>query len=159
LQRLALDRNISGQRDQLKDTRTWTAANRQELLFQKGIIDHESLGHLYAARKGRNDLVHRGLHPSEAVARSAYAALLSMLRLALPECDIPLLSLNIDDHSLSDPFKPLTPQAVKNAKYWMEIKKLPGELELECEEAKRGEKQTWGEQGERRAHAFIGSQI
>jgi hypothetical protein len=135
LQALAEETSIAGQRDQLKDTRTWTTANRHELLFQKTIIDHGTLRDLYVARKGRNELVHRGLHPSEVVARSAYSGVLSMLRIALAGREIPLFKMNIDDHSLSDPFKPIKPQVINNAKYWMEIKKLPGELELELEEA------------------------
>jgi hypothetical protein len=137
LQNLSQEKNISGQRDQLKDTRTWTTANRQELLFQKKIIDHATLHDLYIARKGRNELVHRGLHPSEVVARSAYSGVLSMLRIALVGREIPLFKMNIDDHSLSDPFKSVEPSAIKDAKYWMEIKKLPGELELEREEPKK----------------------
>src|SRR5205814_2165744 len=59
------ENRIAGRSDQLKDTRTWTAANRHELLHLKGIVSDTALRHLYHARKARNDLSHRGTHPTE----------------------------------------------------------------------------------------------
>ena len=44
---------ISGRRDQLKDTRTWTASNRHEYLHIKGLIQRELLQQLSVARKAR----------------------------------------------------------------------------------------------------------
>jgi hypothetical protein len=131
--------SIAGREGQLKDTRTWTAANRQELLHLKGTIAETVLRDLYVARKARNDLSHRGVHPSEASANSAYRATLALLQSAVGNLTIPLSNIDIADHSLSDPFKPREPRAL-DPKYLMEIPKLPGELEIEREEARaRGE--------------------
>ena len=133
---LQSDKNaIAGRSDQLKDTRTWTAANRHEVLHLKGILSDTALRHLYHARKARNDLSHRGSHPSEPAAQAAYAATLALLQSAIGTADIPLAGLNLADHSLSDPFKPREIQAI-DARYWMEIPKLPGEAELEQQEAR-----------------------
>lgn len=135
LQKISNDEKITGRIEQLKDTRTWTAAARQELLFQKGVFDFMLLQHLYAARRSRNELMHRGTHPSEAGARAAYLALIGLLRIALDGRSVPLFDLNLDDHSLSDPFKPIE-RGPLNPTLWMPIPKLPGEEELEREEAK-----------------------
>jgi len=50
--------SIVGRRPQLEDSRTWTAANRQEL-YQKGSFGTETLRALYVTRKSRNDLVQK----------------------------------------------------------------------------------------------------
>jgi hypothetical protein len=125
---------IAGRLDQLKDTRTWTAANRHELLHLKGIVSDTALRHLYHARKARNNLSHRGTHPVEAAAQSAYAATLALFQAAIDGVAIPLAGLNLADHSLSDPFRPRERRII-DPQYWMEIPKLPGEAELEQEEA------------------------
>jgi len=49
---------------------------------------------------------------------------------------IPLSGLNLADHSLSDPFKPIDRGPLDDVRYWMEILKLPGEAEIEREEAR-----------------------
>lgn len=125
---------ITGRVDQLKDTRTWTAANRHELLHLKNIVSDTALRHLCFARRARNDLSHRGAHPTETAAHSAYSATLALLQAAVGTVDIPLASLNLSDHSLSDPFKPRESRGL-DPQYWMAIPKLPGEAELEREEA------------------------
>lgn len=126
---------IAGRQDQLKDARTWTAATRQELLHSKGKISTSDLRELYAARKARNELSHRGTHPREDAAYAAYRAMLALLQSVVGENLIPLAGLNLADHSLSDPFKPKEHGPLE-PKYWMEILKLPGEAELEREEAR-----------------------
>lgn len=63
---------IDGRVDQLGDFRTWTTAARHELLHQVGAISSETLGRLSIARKARNDLAHKGKHPSAAAANAAY---------------------------------------------------------------------------------------
>ena len=126
--------HIAGRQDQLKDTRTWTAANRHELLHSKGAISSTALRDLYVARKARNDLSHRGTHPGEASAHATYRATLALFKCAVGEKVIPLSGLNLENHSLSDPFKPREHRML-DPKYWMEIPKLPGEEELELEEA------------------------
>jgi hypothetical protein len=79
-------------------------------------------------------LSHRGTHPNEPAAYSAYIATLELLQIVVGDIDIPLARLNLADHTLSDPFKPYLPGPL-NPQYWMEIPKLPGEAEIEREEA------------------------
>jgi hypothetical protein len=121
---------IDGRREQLKDARTWTTANRHEMLHQKGILDVGVLRNLFTARKSRNELVHRGAHPSEVAAHAAYAATITLLRIALQGQELPLFNMNLDDHSLSDPCKPVDRKPLE-PEYWMAIPKLPGEEEME----------------------------
>ena len=135
LQPLADDQDrVPGRLDQLKDTRTWTAANRHEILHLKGLITKSTLQELYTARKSRNDLSHRGTHPSEASAKAAYAASLALLATVVGDIKIPLSKLDLSNHSISDPFKPKD-RVVGEPQYWMPIPKLPGEDTLEKEEA------------------------
>jgi len=130
----AKDEIISGRLDQLRDTRTWSAAARHEVLFQKGIITRDALQDLYAARKSRNELAHSGVHPSKDAALAAYRSVRELFHAVLGR-ELPLFFLDLSVHSLSDPFKPRT-DAGLDPQYWMEIPKLPGEAELEKEEAK-----------------------
>jgi hypothetical protein len=127
---------IVGRIDQLRDTRTWTAANRHELLHVKGVVPAAALSDLHSARKARNDLFHSGTHPTEAAASAAYRATLALLQRVIGGADIPLLGLDLADHSLSDPFKPRDVRLLDDPQYWMEIPKLPGEAEIEQEEAR-----------------------
>lgn len=100
------DNRIIGRLDQLRDNRTWSAANRHELLFSKGILSDAILRQLYVARKARNELSHRGTHPNEIAARSAYNAAVMLFQCIVGDEDIPLARVDLSDHSLSDPFKP-----------------------------------------------------
>ncbi len=127
-------RRIDGRLEQLKDARTWTTASRQEMLHQKGVVETDTLRNLFVARKCRNELMHRGVHASEAAAQAAYSAVLSLLQIALARIS-PLSAINLSDHSLSDPFKPVDKGPLE-PKYWMAIPKLPGEEALEREEAR-----------------------
>jgi hypothetical protein len=125
---------IPGRVDQLSDSRTWTIAVRHELLHQIGVLSHQTLGRLSDARKARNALAHSGKHPTADAAQAAYAAATELLQVAVPELPIPLLSLDLSDHALSDPFVPVEERVI-NPTHWMEIPKLPGEAELERLEA------------------------
>jgi hypothetical protein len=125
---------LAGRLAQLADPRTWTIAVRHEMLHQIGIIPAETLATLAIARKARNALAHRGRHPTEADAQAAYASALAILQIAVDDLPIPLRMLDLSDHALSDPFRPRPPERLEPA-YWMEIPKLPGEAELERQEA------------------------
>jgi hypothetical protein len=130
---LAEDQSRS-RRDQLGDTRTWTASARIELLFQKRLLKLETFKALSAARKARNDLSHAGKPPCEADARSAYEGVCGLLSATLNGERPPLFDLDLTNHTISDPFAP--PQRLEGEpEFWMEILKLPGELELEKAEA------------------------
>ena len=71
LKPMSLDETAKERLAQLRDTRTWTAANRIELLTQKGIIPEECIRDLSIARKARNALSHTGKHPSQDDAKAA----------------------------------------------------------------------------------------
>lgn len=121
-------------RAQLTDTRTWTASARVEMLFQKGILSKETVKSLSSARKARNDLSHEGKHPTQADALSAYDGVCGLMTVALEGERPPLFALDLSDHLMSDPFDPPKRLTVEPT-HWMEIPKLPGELELERAEA------------------------
>jgi hypothetical protein len=121
---------IPGRTDQLSDARTWTIAVRHELLHQIGALPRETFEKLSIARKARNELAHYGKHPGAVAAQAAYTGVTDLLRGAVGDLPIPLLTLDLADHALSDPFAPRKPMELKPA-LWMEIPKLPGELELE----------------------------
>ena len=126
---------IPGRADQLNDTRTWSIAVRHEILHQINVLSREGLSKLFEARKARNALAHSGKHPTADAAQAAYTAATELLRVAVPELPIPLLALDLTDYALSDPFAPRKATEI-NPTYWMEIPKLPGEIELERLEAK-----------------------
>lgn len=122
-------------RDQLGDTRTWTASVRIEMLFQKDVLPKTTVTALSKARKARNDLSHEGKPPTEADARSAYSGVCGLLSVALEGERPPLFDLDLADHGLSDPFSP-PKKLTGEPTHWMEIPKLPGEAELERAEAR-----------------------
>lgn len=128
--------SIPGRSDQLADFRTWTTATRHELLYQTGVVTYEALQNLAAARKARNALAHMGKHPTNKDAKAAFDASLSLLGVVAGKLPVPLATLDYDKFSLADPFAPppRRPRAL-NPTHWMEIPKLPGEVELERLEA------------------------
>lgn len=129
------DGGSKARRDQLNDTRTWTASARIEMIFQKGIVPSEIVAALSHARKARNDLSHEGKHPTETDVLSAYKGVCGLLTAALDGERPPLFDLDLSDHALSDPFAP--PKPIGEPTHWMAIPKLPGEAELEQAEAAR----------------------
>lgn len=129
-----MDNLFPGRKDQLSDNRTWSISTKQEMLLQLGIIKIETLKELFIARKARNDLVHQGKHPDKRAALVSYNIVKAMLQSATDQLNIPLFTLDLNNHALTDPFSPRTPKSFE-PKYWMEIPKLPGEAEFEKEEA------------------------
>lgn len=129
-------KNSKARRDQLNDTRAWTAATRIEMLHQKGCFDLVTLTALSKARKARNNLAHRGEHPSEDDAKACYAGIRSLLCVVLADDTLPFFRLDLWDHALSDPFSPPTHGGRLAPEFWMAIPKLPGEEQLEKAEAK-----------------------
>ena len=83
--------------------------------------------------------MHSGRHPAEPSALAAYTATTELLQAALPGRDLALCHLDLADHALSDPFQPAEPRPL-DPQYWMPIPKLPGEEDLEREEAKARER-------------------
>lgn len=127
---------VPGRSDQLADFRTWTTATRHEVLYQTGVVASETLQSLAVARKARNALAHMGKHPTNNDARAAFEAAMSLLRVAAGKIPVPLAKLDYGKFSLADPFAPPPRRPrVLNPTHWMEIPKLPGEVELERLEA------------------------
>jgi hypothetical protein len=106
------------------------------MLHQKGLFDLTTLTALSKARKARNDLAHRGVHPSEDNATACYSGICSLLSVVLTDDTLPLLRLDLRNHALSDPFAPPKHEGPIEPEFWMAIPKLPGEEELEKTEAK-----------------------
>jgi hypothetical protein len=65
----------------LRDTRTWTASTRLEVLFQKGLLPDQTYCLLSKARKARNDFAHEGTLPGREHASAALDGLLQLASL------------------------------------------------------------------------------
>ncbi len=122
--------DIPGRVERLRDNRTWTVATQHEMLFQMGQYDAGLYESLSVARKARNRLAHGGTHPGEEDATAALLSVKKLLRIVLPELDIPFVDIDLGDHAMSHPFEQKGEHSL-SPKYWMEIKKLPGEVEIE----------------------------
>ncbi len=133
-------------RNQLNDSRTWTASAKIELLFQKELLELETFNALSVARKARNDLAHEGKPPTEHDAESAYMAVCGLISIVLGGEHLPLLDLNLPDYSFDDPFAQREPRKIE-PKFWMAIPKLPGEEDLEKAETTLREKHRKTEPG------------
>ena len=125
---------IPGRIDNLRDNRTWTVATRHEMLFQMGLFERDLYESLAEARKARNQLSHDGKHPNEESATASLFSVKTLLGILLPDLDIPFFDVDLRDHTVSDPFE-ARERLPSSPSYWMEIKKLPGEAELEKLEA------------------------
>lgn len=128
---------VPGRKDQLTDNRSWPAATKQELLYQKGVLTIDTLRALSIARKSRNELFHQGEHPDADAAQAALEAVKGLLVAATGASDLPIFRLNLSDHTLSDPFQPIRREEPLVVEYWMPIPKLPGEEDIEREEAEQ----------------------
>lgn len=82
--------NIENRFSSLKnDSRTWSTAVKQEMLFQKGIISETILQGLSNARKSRNKLVHEGKSVERAVAVGLFSAIRELFNLIAQETLFP----------------------------------------------------------------------
>lgn len=126
--------DIPGRVERLRDNRTWTVATQHEMLFQMGQYDAGLYDSLSVARKARNRLAHGGSHPDEEDALAALLSVKKLLRIVLPDLDVPFVDMDLGDHAMSHPFEQKREHSL-SPKYWMEIKKLPGEVEVEKLEA------------------------
>ena len=104
------------------------------MLFQMGLFEVDLYESLAEARKARNQLSHDGKHPNEENATAALFSVKTLLGILLPDLDIPFFYMDLRDHTISNPFE-ARERHPPSPKYWMEIKKLPGEEELEKIEA------------------------
>lgn len=121
-------------RSQLMDTRSWTASARIEMLYQKSVLNLDTIAALSKARKARNELHHNGRHPTFEDAESAYQGVAGLFTVVLDGERPPLFDLDLADHALVDPFEPPRSPPVEPT-LWLAIPKLPGEEEFELAEA------------------------
>ena len=98
--------------------------------YRPGNIQANVVSDLFKARNARNELLHKGKYPQKDHAKAALSAAEGLLSEAVGKRDIPLLSINLDDHSLTDPFQRHS-GPVQNVQYWMPFPKLPGEEEID----------------------------
>ncbi|MFP9118134.1 hypothetical protein ACLI08_10135 [Flavobacterium sp. RNTU_13] len=72
---------INGRKKSLKDdSRTWSMAVKQEILFQNKVISEIVLSRLYNSRKARNKLVHEGKDVQRQIAFELFKAVQELLR-------------------------------------------------------------------------------
>lgn len=126
---------VPGRQDQLRDNRSWTAAMKHELLYQTDRITIDTLRALAFIRKSRNELLHQGKDPDQETGMAALEAVRGLLTAAIGHSNLPRFSVSLADHMLSDPFQPVPKARILDGQYWMAIPKLPGEEEIEREEA------------------------
>ena len=125
---------IPGRVERLRDNRTWTVATQHEMLFQMGQYDAGLYESLSVARRARNRLAHEGSHPDEEEATAALLSVKKLLRIVLPNLEIPFFDMDLGNPAMSHPFEQKEEHSL-SPKYWMEIKKLPGEVDIEKLEA------------------------
>lgn len=116
----------------LKDHRTWSAATKLEMLFQKDLLPIAIYEKLDAARSARNDLAHRGIAPSH---ETALTALHGCFELAS------LCASNFSDASLFNAvtgliidrcnptlFPGRTRLETHEVSHWLDLPPLPGDI-------------------------------
>ena len=79
-----------------EDNRTWSASVKQEILYQRGLLNEEIIEKLYPARKARNKLVHEGKKVSESIAIGILETVKALIEQATGNKDIPFLALNFN---------------------------------------------------------------
>lgn len=62
-----------------EDSRTWTLAVRQEILWQVGILSGQTYELLFPSRQARNNLVHEGKTPDREVISGLYEAVIQLM--------------------------------------------------------------------------------
>lgn len=71
-----------------EDSRTWSASVKQELLYQKNLIDQDILNHLSKARKIRNKLVHQGINVDEQTAKDVLEVTIKLIKAIASKSDL-----------------------------------------------------------------------
>lgn len=71
-----------------EDSRTWSASVKQELLYQKSLIDEDILNRLSKTRKIRNKLVHQGINVDEQTAKDILQVALKLIKIIAVKSNI-----------------------------------------------------------------------
>lgn len=126
---------IAGRLDFLKDTRSWTSANRIEMFYQRRIIDETLYENLSQVRKARNKFIHTGFSPSKNSADIAIKSLFQLISLVFTDYKSKqrlgnLLKKYVAMDSIERTFyKPPSKINTKDVKAWYDspIPKIPGD--------------------------------
>jgi hypothetical protein len=108
-------------KDLLGNHQSWTTSVRQEVLFQRGLLDEATYARLMGARKARNGLSHDGVPATE---EQAVAALESTIRLlGILSHDNPEALMDVLPQLRSRPYEARTPTAevLQHAENWRPI--------------------------------------
>ncbi|MGM8361359.1 hypothetical protein ACSV4D_05515 [Flavobacterium sp. ARAG 55.4] len=100
-----------------EDSRTWSASVKQEILYQKNLIDEDILNRLSKARKIRNKLVHQGINVDEQTAKDILDVTIRLIKIIAIKSN--LEDLNFDKSDI---------RKVKNSDFqpnFISWKKLP----------------------------------
>lgn len=88
-----------------EDSRTWSASVKQELLYQKNLIDDDILNKLSKSRKIRNKLVHQGQTVKEETAKDILEVVIKLIKYIVPDSSISfnLKNLSTKKINITDP--------------------------------------------------------
>jgi hypothetical protein len=82
---------LSGRLKALRgDTRTWSMAVKQEILFQDGLIDEETFTRIYPARQARNQILHNGKDADTNTSIDLFDGVCRMFAFCVDAVDLPL---------------------------------------------------------------------
>lgn len=124
--------NIDGRSNFLKDFRSWTTANKIELLYQKEFIKKQQYQLLNKARKARNDLVHNGRELKKENAMCALDGLFQIISLVITSYE----NSGLLNETLETVYKnqkgELYPSKTKfsdeEISCWLDLPPLPGDI-------------------------------
>ena len=71
--------NSKKRKENLKDTRSYTMAVKQEFLLQVGVFDIDVYNDIFSIRQARNKLIHEGVMIPESKAKLLYASIMKLL--------------------------------------------------------------------------------
>ena len=124
------ENSVSGRKQFLQDTRTWTAAARIELLFQRGFVDAQNYEKLNHARKARNALAHEGKRPTSEVVDESLDAMLALLWQASDNRDAAhhsLVRTTIVENRRQGMHMREEPDDDAEPTHWKELPAIPGD--------------------------------
>lgn len=118
-------------REFLEDHRTWTAAAKLEVLFQKELLPEHTYEVLTDVRKARNSFAHRGIAPGYEIARKALVSCFEMASLcasAFTELELFKGVVEVvEQRCHPELLPPRQPDQPLQPTHWLPIPPLPGE--------------------------------
>lgn len=123
---------ISGRKTFLQDYRTWPVSTRIEVLYQRGLINIRLYKFFNNARKARNELIHKGIYPTQKSVISAICGLFKLISLVISDYK--------DSKSLNDVYKLIFKYrmgeielkekklSLDKVTCWLELPSIPGDV-------------------------------